>query len=134
MRKLLAFLLLIPSIAAAEFLPDGCYVANFYRNDPCWFSNSPVYQWTAFDNQSTAVAFYGGPVATIIQSAANEQAAKNLCITQRNNAIAAYEAELARANNNYDVADYYETQFNKYNKYAKKLKKACGSKCKKIKP
>jgi hypothetical protein len=133
MRKIIALLALIPTIASAEFIPVGCYVADYYRTDPCWYSNSAFYQWTAYDNQNTAVLIYGSPVAAIIQNAANEQTAKNACLNNLDNAIIAYQSESKRADDNYNFAIYYQTEFNKQLSYAKKLKKACGSKCKKIK-
>lgn len=135
MKRLIALALaLIPAVSSAESIPAGCYVADYYRTDPCWYAPSNFYQWVNFPNQADTNLLYGPAMGTIIQAWGNEQSAKNFCIAQRDNAIAAYNSENDRANNNYDVATYYQSEFNKYLKYSKKLKKACGSKCKKIKP
>jgi hypothetical protein len=134
MRSILvATLILIPSLASAEFIPAGCYVADYYRTDPCWSSYSAFYEWNNYNNSSLTVSYYGGPVATIIQAVQNEQTAKNACLNQRDALINAFGEEQNRANNNYDIAVYYQGEYSKQASYAKKLKKACGTKCKKIK-
>lgn len=134
MRKIIALALaLLPTIASAEFIPAGCYVADYYRTDPCWFSSSGYYEWYNDANPAVTSAYYGSTVGAIVRSWGSEQGAKNACLTQRDNAINAYQSELNRANVNYDYAIFYQAEFNKQLSYAKKLKKACGSKCKKIK-
>jgi hypothetical protein len=130
MKKLILALALIPSFAVAEFLPDGCYVAHYYRTDPCWYAQSGLYQWNKYSAQQNQ---YGSPVSTIALTSFEETRQKNTCI---NNLSAAQSQVTAYANEyNAVVADkaFLIGAYGKINSYAKKLKKACGSKCSKIK-
>lgn len=137
MKKLIIALILIPSIAVAEFLPDGCYVAHYYRSDPCWYSLTSVYQW---NEQLALQNNYGNAVSNIALKSFDEERLKNSCLNDL--AVADAENVLCVSDYNDLVNDYsalsasesaLRQSLNKANAYAKKLKKACGVKCKKIK-
>ena len=66
MKKLLLSLLFFPIAASAEFMPAGCYVADYYRTDPCWSASDNYSQWTYFDNRYEGAAYYGHTIEAII--------------------------------------------------------------------
>lgn len=119
MKKIFAFILLIPSIALADYIPNGCYVS--YAN-PGYCYQVPTgsfIQWTESSNANSLVPSYGQILATIIGSYANEIEACN------------YDYNTLLAKSNTDVADYNAllAQFNaqakkiaSLNKQIKKLK------------
>lgn len=130
MKKLILALALVPSVAVAEFLPAGCYVAHYYRTDACWFSPTGVYEWAEpLANQN----LYGSPVSTVMQRFFEEQSLKNSCLASLSVAETEYNSCAVDYNNLIDVKNTALSAYAKTNAYAKKLKKACGAKCKKIK-
>ncbi len=140
MKKTLSALIILlsTSSAFAEPIPDGCYVAF---NDPnyCYESFTGLYEWIDYSEQSN-VAKYGSPMAAIIKSWSKEKSdstywynnylsefnARNSCANNYNSLL---------ASNNSLVTDYNNlvTPYNKNLALIKKLRKACGAKCKKIK-
>jgi len=123
MKKLSALFLglFIATTAVAEPLPAGCYITDDWRlaysgyfdplinyePPPCYASSDGLYSW--FDNRSASrsqlIGLYGTPVTAIIET---------LYLSDAQSAV----------------------NFNAYKKQValvKKLKKACGVKCKKIK-
>lgn len=156
MKKILALLLvsMFASVAKAEQIPDGCYVADYYRTDPCYNSPSALFEWTAFTDRSIGVAKYGPVVETIIFRSSSFENSLNSCNSSYNNLLAdrnSISAQLGSCNSNYNnlladrnsiaaqqstcVTDYNNlvAPYNKNLALIKKLRKACGSKCKKIK-
>lgn len=101
MRKfLLIILIFLPSIAVADQIPPGCYVADFYRTDDCF--EPGLFNWTWLNpSENTQQALgneYGEIVSYILNSEYNWRV------------YAAYQYGLA-----------------------KRLRRACGAKCKRIK-
>jgi hypothetical protein len=109
------------STAYGEAIPSGCYVTDAWRiaysgyfdptidyaPPPCYASNDGLYSW--FDNRSASrdelIQLYGSPVSAIIETLylSDVQSLVN---------FNAYKKQLA---------------------LVKKLRKACGTRCKKIK-
>jgi hypothetical protein len=69
MRKLIFIGLLLANTAQAEYLPAGCYVADYYRTDPCWGEDVSYLNWFNYDFTNTAgeSAYYGVAVAGLIK-------------------------------------------------------------------
>jgi hypothetical protein len=107
MKKLILALLLIPAVSFAETLPPGCYVADDYRTDECWGEDSNYFLWAdaRLVNPDELLEYYGTPITAIIQQ-------HGLCLASND------AARRTNANNK---------------KLITKLRKACGSACKKIK-
>lgn len=109
MKKLLLILaLIIPVLASAEPLPPGCYVADWGRTSPCWYPSDQQTEWIVSNDWISDSMYYGYPMATVLES---EYAYKNGFL-----ALQSLPAQI-------------KTQ----NKLIKKLRSACGSKCRKIK-
>lgn len=142
MKKLAFALLFLPSFAVAESIPPGCYVADYYRLDPCWNSFDGFYSWVT--NTSTAGAptlYYGETVAALIKSDTIANNELSACHVNFNNLYNACEsAGTAQINQYNELVGKYngllDTSANATKKSAslvKKLRKACGNACKKIK-
>jgi hypothetical protein len=113
--------LLFSNGAAAEPLPSGCYVTDAWRNaysgyfdptvnyapPPCHYSGDGLYSWfdPSTSSRSQLIGFYGEPMTAVIETVflSNLQSLTN---------FNAYKKQVA---------------------LVKKLRRACGTKCKKIK-
>ena len=106
MLILLASALLAPSLAKADYLPAGCYVADYERTDPCWGEDLAYFNWfdANFANVDSDNAYYGLAISTFI----NQETIYRL---------------------NYDKA---AKDLKKQKDLVKKLKKKCGSNCRSI--
>ena len=104
MKKLIIILsLFLATSVRAEYVPDGCYVA-FSDISRCWAPPSLVVEWEAQPTKEMGEAKYGS-INVIIEEWANLDLAVDIATTKTRK-----DASLI-----------------------KKLRKACGSKCKKIK-
>lgn len=106
MKKLILLGLLLANTANAEYLPAGCYVADYYRTDECWGENVSYLNWYNYDftNEGGEASYYGVAVAGLIKQETIYRTA-------------------------YDVV----AESDKKNKaLVKKLKRKCGSACRSI--
>ena len=137
MKKLLLTLALFPLSAFAEFLPAGCYVADYYRNDPCWSPGDLNPQWTVYASPSDALNYYGFTLAYIIKYEDNERIALGDALNSCNANASANESNrqewIAYGNSVASQLDAETRKRKKSETLVSKLRKACGSKCKKIK-
>lgn len=145
MRHILAALtvILVPSFAVAEILPPGCYVADFYRTDLCWYTENEIYDWGDSGTgltQGQMLSYYGGPVTAIINQNAENRNNWASCLNDLGTAIGAansLETRLANCNAGYNELYGQATTLAagviKQKALIKKLRKKCGPACKKIK-
>lgn len=123
--------------AAAEPIPAGCYVTDAERdlyyncfNDypECYSATDGTYSWLTpgNTNQSGLINTYGGTSAYLITTAYNAAVAAQYYQTEGQNCASAYSG-LTTSYNNAVSAYKYQVSL------VKKMRKACGSKCKKIK-
>jgi len=136
-----------PVDSRAEFMPPGCYVADFYRLDPCWNGFGGLTEWNQYSDRNYATGYYGTAVESIIYDGKLADLALSQCNSDYNallglNNIAA--SNLAQCESNRQEWIAYGTAaesgrvalFAANKKQAalvKKLRAACGLKCKKIK-
>lgn len=140
-RLILVLLLTLPSFARAEVIPPGCYVADYYRLDPCWNASDNLYEWVGYSNRTTGVGYYGGTVEAIIHKNELNKSDLSSCLTAYGNLQNQYNANDAGHVNNYNalygeyskVVDSANALLKKRDTLIKKLRKACGNACKKIK-
>jgi len=106
MKKILLAGLLLAGTAQAEYLPAGCYVADYYRTDECWGEDVSYFNWFNYDFSGNGGegAYYGQTVTALIK--------------QETIYRLAYEQVNASDKKNKALI--------------KKLKRACGSKCRSI--
>lgn len=134
---LILFIILAPTFTVADTIPSGCYVADYYRTDPCWYSSNGVYLWTQSLDRVGNTAYYGPTVETIIYNGNLDRIALGLSNSDLNQCNADYNALAGRYNTNdaKHVADYngLVAEFNAQLALVKKLRKKCGKACKKIK-
>ena len=130
MKKLILALTLIPSVAMADILPAGCYVQNLGRTNPCW---EPLFsvQWSP--SLASTNFHYGTAMANVMRESIGFAADFNQCLADRNYAVNQYNLLATDYNIALDDKDFLLQAYGKMSTYAKKLKKACGVKCKKIK-
>lgn len=104
--------------AQGEYLPAGCYVADFYRTDPCWVAVDGVTQWRQSTDRTATTLYYGSSVESIIYNGL-------LCSADYSTVKAAYDSSEA---NRQEWITYsgYQTGL------IKRLKRACGAKCKRL--
>lgn len=142
MRTLLGLVLAIlvsASVVRAEYLPDGCYVA-FYDTSRCWSAFDGVAQWTVYPDRSLGAYHYGDAVEAIIWAHAGEQGLKQACYNDYNSLLANYNSVTSDRSTCIDdynsLVDQYNGQLESLSRSAaliKKLRRACGKKCRKIK-
>jgi len=126
MKYILAILLLA-STAQADYLPAGCYVADSYRTDKCWEEVDGVssFNWHNFDfsNPDDEQYYYGSAVAALVQDETywrwQAEAVEAELVQQKS-----ITSELTAANSKVTA------NLNRQLQLVKKLKRACGSKCK----
>lgn len=128
---LLSFLIFVSNVKA-EQIPDGCYVA-FNNPGFCYESPSGFYEWSAFGDKNNTNLKYGYAAGAIILRAKELDSTLNICNSDYNTLLA--ERNSIASQNSTCIADYNNlvTPYNKNLALIKKLRKACGSKCKKIK-
>ena len=122
--KLVVLACLITTTAQAQTLPDGCYVA-YSDITRCYANSSNTYAWSATDRQD-AVSKYGSVVEAIINSVKDKEVLLTECVSDYAESVKLFNEAYALASNNYLAAI-------ESNKLVKKLKRACGSKCRRIK-
>lgn len=132
MKKLVLALCMLPSIAAAEYMPRGCYVA-FDNPDYCWQPRDGVVQWLTGPDRSNQGYLYGGAVETIIYHAYKLNLDVTAAVNEQNACIDDYNALYAQNTSCVDQYNALVTPYNKNLALIKKLRRACGVKCKKIK-
>ena len=115
----LALILASCKSAHADDIPPGCYVADYYRSDPCWTSSNNIYLWNNYPNRTTGALTYGSTVEAIINAWGLQQASTNICLNDYSNLATSY-------NNNLIVISAQSTLI-------KKLRRKCGSPCRKLK-
>ena len=137
MKKLLLALLLFPAASFAIELPSGCYVADYYRTDPCWGEGYAYFNWTYFTPRTNGVAYYGAAVEAIINQVDENETLILVARDLYNQLDAQCKASNAQHVNDFNqlVADYNGLvgAVKKRDSLIKKLRKACGNSCKKIK-
>lgn len=147
MKRLLLAIMLFPVSAISEVIPPGCYVADYYRTDPCWEASDNYYNWTAFSNRQYGTDYYGETVEVIIHEEFLSSTALSDSIDDYNSLAIQYNAKLDKLSacesslsattlaNEFHAANTASANANlaKANSLVKKLRKACGTKCKKIK-
>jgi hypothetical protein len=126
MKKTLIILttLFLVATAQADYLPDGCYV-TYSNPTQCYVNSSNTYAWGANDRQD-AVSKYGYVVESIMTSVKEKEALLTECVGDYADSVKLYNDAYNLANNNYIAAI-------EANRLAKKLRRACGSKCRRIK-
>jgi len=138
MKKILLLIALFcPALATAENMPPGCYVADYYRTNPCWDAAAGYTEWTQFADRTAGVYYYGSAVETIIFNGKLQQEALNICTGDYNRVLGSLNSTEANrqewiAYGNAQAAALLSTN-TAHQKLVKKLRKACGTKCKKIK-
>jgi len=149
MHKLLILLVLLPSVAIAQLLPNGCYVA--YNNPGTCYNVPNSAQILVYTSLYNNQLYYGDVVGELayrgyscnIDRISLQQELRlcsenhnlcssnfDLCINQRNEYLNSYNA----SQTNY--AGYVtgcELRKSLDLKLIKRLRKACGKKCNKIK-
>lgn len=119
--RLVIVSLLIASSANADTLPFGCYVA--YTNPTqCWEPSTITLDYIV---SGSAVAYYGTAMAVMILEAKTHERDLGLCNSDYNT-LAATTVQCVQQRDTANAAVI------KLARYAKRLKKACGSACKKI--
>jgi len=124
--KRLLLALLIPMSAMAEQLPAGCYVADYYRTDPCWSPTLGPAEVSFYVNPAQSVNFYGGAISELVYNFFNADSRAFNCNQSLTDNESNRQQWIAYAN---DQA----TKAKKNDALIKKLRKACGSKCARIK-
>lgn len=132
MKRLLLALCLLPAIASAEYLPDGCYVA--YSNPgSCWYSYSGNVQWTTYTDRQTGAYHYGTAIEAIINQhgqykalAEEFQSIATACATDYSAVVDQYNGLVSQFNTQLAA-------LKKQKSLVSRLKKACGSRCRSIK-
>lgn len=142
MKKLVLALCMLPSIAAAEFLPNGCYVA-FNNPDYCWQPIDGKVEWLASTDRTFLMAKHGHIEALIydwyqwksLVGLYKEELdrATAACSANFNALLAQRDALSAQYSTLVDQYNGLVTPYNKNLALIKKLRRACGTKCKKIK-
>lgn len=131
----------------AEAIPAGCYVADYYRTNNCWVPFDGKTSYKTFNNYSDSDFYYGGAVSSIVISAQTYSNANSSCIndynnlvTDKNNLASQYNALSSRLDASLNTSSVNEANRQEWIVYGnaqaalvKKLKKACGAKCSKIK-
>jgi hypothetical protein len=120
MRTLLIALSLIVGIgtAKAEAMPEGCYV-SYANPGVCWSSSNGVTEWIESTDRALTVYRYGTPIEAIIYEGISRENNRQEWIAYGT------ETESRRA--------ILANTVTKNTALIKKLRKACGSKCKRIK-
>lgn len=130
MKKTLAALMLIATTAArAEYLPPGCYVA-FSNTSRCWQAADGVTQWTQYTNRTTGEQMYGTAIESIIYDGYEGDTALLQCGEDYNTAKSNSETHYAWYSECFESRKALDKSTSAL---IKKLRKACGSKCKRIK-
>lgn len=120
MKKLILSILLFPSLLLAEVIPPGCYVADYYRTNPCWSAFDNITVWNHSGDRSAEVLYYGLTVEAIIHKNFTNLNAYNQCVSDYNN--------LSNLNNS-NVNDFnilvndYNILASDYDKALKKIKR-----------
>ena len=108
----------------AEFMPDVCYTA-FNNPNFCWIPFDGIVAWTEYSNRSIGVSHYGAMESIIFRATTTRNSSDffEILAGNVNNELIACQGE----------AGFQFGQVKKRDSLVKKLRKACGSKCKKIK-
>lgn len=138
MKKLLFVLLFAPTIAAAQGLPSGCY--GTYADNPWMYCYNGTTTPNYTLNYSDWAYYYGYQMADrmleaegyLVRALSCEQDL-NINATSLNSCNSAYNAMTANRDAWYNSYNSTAASLSKANSLVKKLRKACGSKCKKIK-
>lgn len=131
----------VPSCFAIDvFLPDGCYVA-FSDPDYCYSPGTGnTLIWAQGSNRNLLAQQYGWAMAIVISQDFETWQKFSQCFVDYNNVTALYNGCIN--DNSAIAADYAEVYraytawknySNKQAKLIKKLRKACGPPCKRIK-
>lgn len=118
MKKLLLSLALIPALASAEYMPDGCYVA-FNDTSKCWSAIDGQVQWTTYTDRQAGAYHYGYAIEAIMYQHGLLQAAGIGCVNDFNELVGEFNGLLG--------------DLKKQKRLVTKLRKVCGSRCRSIK-
>lgn len=144
MKKLIiAVALLLTGRAYAEYIPRGCYVA-FSNPSQCWEALDSHTQWTSYNDRTEGAYYYGYTMEAVIADGRDMRAVIAKCNNDYNTLVSttnSCNASLNNANANSSLHyswysqcyDSAKAASKKSDSLIKKLRKACGSKCKKIK-
>lgn len=132
MKKLLLALLFVPTLAAAEYVPNGCYV-SFVDTTRCWRPSDGIVNWTQSPNRDTSAGMYGSTMGAIVYSGYLCDEEKVACAST----LASCKANALLTENNRQEWITYGNGLAATNAknlaLIKKLRRACGTKCKKVK-
>lgn len=129
--KRLLLALLIPICAVADGLPSGCYASySLNPNIQCHIGpGTPSYNYSYQLSYYT----YGGVVADLISTTNNLNSAYNSVVDSYNNQSATLLAVNAARQQCFIDSASQSASLKRNATLIAKLRKACGSKCKKIK-
>lgn len=126
MRTIIAAVtLLFTTLVHAEFLPEGCYV-TYANPGQCWSGSDGVTEWIVSTDRDLTEYRYGTAVESIMYQWAGYKSLYEATELNRQEWITYGTAkEASRAT--------LASTVSKRDALIKKLRKACGSRCKKIK-
>ena len=126
-RIALVLSLLFPFLASATtMLPEGCYVAFSNPNYCFQIATGDILTWTQSTDQSVLGPAYGQTVAIILSKLQEDDNQLTQCISDYNGLVTQYNGRGTQIST-------LNASLTAQKKLVKKLKKACGTKCKKIK-
>lgn len=122
-----AFIGVVPACFAADFfLPEGCYVA-YTDPDYCYeVGYGNTMHWTEGSDQALLAQRYGWAMALVMSASFETGQQLDLCLNDYNGLVDQFNVNV----NDYN---YLLGKYKKQVTLVKKLRKACGVPCKKIK-
>lgn len=103
----------------AEVIPPGCYVADFYRTDQCWYASDNLYVWDTFLDRTQGVSTYGPAMEAVAYHGSIQGKSLDICVADYNAVVLSYNSNLG--------------VISSQTKLIKKLRKKCGAACKRVK-